>query len=169
MVEEDNTNQLQLSLAPMGYSPTINMSNEANMSKIPSEARLLLDYYSTTIIDLLTMSPRHKPPWKTIHLPCAMSALAEIVVHGEARSFAKMALFYALLSISSYQISLGTKDSAERSQYWLGKGNVHREKSEKYLRLALDTNMPKTSRGKYKEILMTTLSMVTIGVSCSRF
>jgi arginine metabolism regulation protein II len=153
----------------MGYSPIINMSNEANMVRIPSEARLLLDYYSTTIIDLLTMSPRHKPPWKTIHLPCAMSALAEIIVYGEARSFAKMALFYALLSISSYQISLGTKDSAERSQYWLEKGNVHKEKSEKYLRLALDTNMPKTSRGKYKEILMTTLSMVTIGVGCSRF
>ncbi|CZR61358.1 uncharacterized protein PAC_11254 [Phialocephala subalpina] len=154
-----------LCLAPWQKPPSIiTMSNGDNMSKIPSEARMLLDYYSSKIIDLMSMSPGSKPPWKTIHLPCAMSALAELIVYGEAKSFAKMALFYALLSISSFQIGLRSKDSAETSQYWLEKGNFHKKRSEKYLRSALDTSFPKSSRGKYKEILMTTLSMVTIGV-----
>lgn len=161
----NDATQLDMSLEPWRNPPSIiTMSNEENMSKIPSEARMLLNYYSTKIIDLLSMSPGHKPPWKTIHLPCAMSALAELIVYGEARSHAKMALFYALLSISSFQIGLGSKDSDEAARYWRDRGNFHKKKSEKYLRSALDTNLPKSSRGKYKEVLMTTLSMVTIGV-----
>lgn len=161
-----NSTELELPLSPWQNPPSIiTMSNSENMSKIPSEARLLLDYYSTKIIDLMSMSPRQKPPWKTIHLPCAMSALAELLVYGEARSFAKMALFYALLSISSFQIGLGTKDCRQTAHYWLERGKCHKRKSEQYLRLALDISKEKSSRGKYKEILMTTLSMVTIGVS----
>ena len=146
-------------------APTIlTMSNDANLSKIPTEARLLLDYYSTRIIDVMSMSPEHKPPWKTIHLPCAMSALAEQLVYGEARSLAKMALFYALLSISSYHMGSADKDSVDRAQYWIARGAVHKKNAEAYLRSALDNTKSKASRGKYKEILMSVLSMVTIGV-----
>ncbi|KAI9047945.1 hypothetical protein LZ554_007747 [Drepanopeziza brunnea f. sp. 'monogermtubi'] len=145
--------------------PTIlQMPNTENMSKIPPEARLLLDYYSSKIIDCLSMSPFQKPPWKTIHLPCAMSALAEIMVHGETRSLAKMALFYALLSISSFHVSCVNQESEEQSQHWKVRGAEHKNTAERFLRLALDKNLPKAKRGKYKEVLMSTLSMVTIGV-----
>ena len=110
------------------------------------------------------MSPRGKPPWKIIHHPCAMSALAEIMVYGEASSSAKMALFYALLSISSFHVSLAERSSKERSQYWYERGISHKAKSELYLRSSLDNKRSKASRGKYKEVLMSLLSMVTIGV-----
>ncbi|KAL2064381.1 hypothetical protein VTL71DRAFT_4875 [Oculimacula yallundae] len=142
----------------------LQMPNTANMSKIPSEARLLLDYYSSRMIELMSMSPIKKPPWKTIHLPCAMSALAELLVHGEARSFAKMALFYALLSISAFHIGCGNKESELNAQHWKSIGARHKATAQKYLQSSLDNSLPKATRGKYKEVLMSMLSMVTIGV-----
>ncbi|TVY41544.1 Arginine metabolism regulation protein II, partial [Lachnellula subtilissima] len=147
------------------HSPAIlTMPNDANLSRIPAEARSLLDYYSSHIIYIMTMSPGKKPPWKIIHLPCAMGALAELMVYGEASSSAKMALFYALLSVSSFHVGLAEKSSLERSHYWYEKGISHKAKSEVYLRSSLDQTLPKSSRGKYKEVLMSLLSMVTIGV-----
>ena len=43
-----------------------------------------------------------------------MSTLAELMVYGEVRSFAKMAVFYALLSVSSYHIGSADRDSMDR-------------------------------------------------------
>lgn len=153
---------------PDPSSNILTMSNDANMCKIPAEARLLLDYYSCRIIDVMSMSPGNKPPWKTIHLPCAMSALAELMVYGETRSFAKMALFYALLSVSSYHMGSADRNSTDSLQYWHERGYFHKQKAENCLRAALTKDLPKSSRGKYKEILMSFLSMVTIGVCESR-
>jgi arginine metabolism regulation protein II len=141
------------------------MSNDANLSKLPGDARLLLDHYSERIIDVMSMSPGQKAPWKTIHLPCAMEAFAEIIVHGQTRSVAKMALFYALLSISSFHIGSANDACDDRATYWQKKGAEYKQVSESYLRSALRGNMPKAARGKYKEVLMSVLSMVTIGVS----
>jgi arginine metabolism regulation protein II len=141
----------------------VTMSNNANLSKIPSEARHLLSYYSERIIDVMSMSTTNKPPWKTIHLPCAMGAFADLVVHGEGRSLARMSLFYALLSISSFHIGFASEDG--NSRYWRDRGELHKKTSESYLTLALRNDMPKSARGKYKELLMSGLSMVTIGVS----
>jgi arginine metabolism regulation protein II len=154
------------SVEPQISVPAIlTLSNDGNLSKIPTEARSLLDYYSSRIIDVMTMSPGRKPPWKVIHLPCAMAALAEIMIYGEARSLAKMALFYALLSISSFHVGVAEKSSSEQSLYWYERGISHKAKSEHYLRSSLDQKLPKASRGKYKDVLMSLLSMVTIGVS----
>ncbi|TVY46986.1 Arginine metabolism regulation protein II [Lachnellula occidentalis] len=147
------------------HSPAIlTMPNDANLSRIPAEARSLLDYYSSHIIYMITMSPGKKPPWKIIHLPCAMGALAELMVYGETSSSAKMALFHALLSVSSFHVGLAEKNSLGRSHYWYEKGISHKAKSEIYLRSSLDQTLPKSARGKYKEVLMSLLSMVTIGV-----
>ncbi|KAK0121730.1 hypothetical protein ONS95_010016 [Cadophora gregata] len=142
----------------------LQMPNTANMSKIPPEARLLLDYYSSQVVEAMSMSPVKKPPWRTIHLPCAMSALAELIVHGEGRSFAKMALFYALLSISAFHLGFANQKSNGSAQHWKLKGAAHKKTAQKYLQSSLDKNLPKTMRGKYKEVLMSMLSMVTIGV-----
>ncbi|KAH7348421.1 fungal-specific transcription factor domain-containing protein [Rhexocercosporidium sp. MPI-PUGE-AT-0058] len=160
-----NQHNLQNSLKFLsGPHSVLQMPNTANMSKIPPEARLLLDYYSSKVIEAMSMTPAKKPPWKTIHLPCAMSALAELLVHGEAKSFAKMALFYALLSISAFHMSFADQESEERVQHWKIKGAAHKKTAQKYLRSSLDKDLPKAMRGKYKEVLMSMLSMVTIGV-----
>jgi arginine metabolism regulation protein II len=141
------------------------MSNEANLSKPIQEARLLLNYYSERIIDVMSMSRTHTPPWKTIHLPCAMGTFADIIVHGKGRSLSKMALFYALLSISSFHISFSENNN--NSSYWRERGELLKRKSKLYLHSALHGKMPKAARGKYKELLMSELSMVTIGVRYS--
>jgi len=93
-----------------------------------------------------------------------MGALAELLVHGEGRSFAKMALFYALLSISAFHLGFANGESDGNAQHWKLKGAAHKKTAQKYLRSSLDKNLPKTMRGKYKEVLMSMLSMVTIGV-----
>jgi arginine metabolism regulation protein II len=153
------TMELELLSSPTAHpdSNILTMSNDAN------EARLLLDYYSCRIIDVMSMSPGNKPPWKTVHLPCAMRALAELMVHGEIRSFAKMALFYALLSVSSYHMGSADRRSKDRTQYWHERAYLHKQKAENCLRAALTKDLPKSSRGKYKEILMSFLSTVIIG------
>ena len=157
---------------PMNVQPAhglsiITMPNDANMCKIPVEARTLLDYYSRRVIEVMSIAPTKQPPWETIHLPCAMSALAEIMVHGETKSFAKMSLFHALLSVSSYHIGLANSHLKDMSQYWCDKGAFHKHNAATFLRAALTKGLPKSSRGKYKEILMSFLSMVTIGVCIS--
>jgi arginine metabolism regulation protein II len=157
--------QLSSLESPYSMPRMSNMSNEANLSKIPAEARMVLDYYSTCMVNVISISGGQKSPWKTIHFPCAMNTLAELLVHGEARSLAKMSLFYALLSVSSFHIGLGAKDSIERSQYWYERGVYHQSQAEAFLKLALGENVSKSERGKYKEVLMSLLSMITIGVS----
>lgn len=63
-------------LAPSELPSTISLlPNNANIDKLPPEARSLLNYYSSQMIDLISMSPMQKPPWKTIHLPCAMTGM----------------------------------------------------------------------------------------------
>lgn len=76
-----------------------------------------------------------------------------------------MALFYALISLCSFRLGMDEKTSAERSRYWHTRGTVYKRTAERYLRSALDNTLPKSTRGKYKEVLMSILSMVTIGVS----
>ncbi|XMA20888.1 hypothetical protein WAI453_013679 [Rhynchosporium graminicola] len=163
-LSSSHNSQIGSDKKPADLPSIMQMPNTANMSKIPPEARLLLDYYSSQVIRLMSMSPIKKPPWKTIHLPCAMGALAELLVYGEASSFAKMALFYALLSISAFHMSFGNNKDSEEARYWKRKGAAHKATAQEYLRSSLDGTLPKAARGKYKEILMSMLSMVTIGV-----
>ncbi|KAH7412736.1 fungal-specific transcription factor domain-containing protein [Cadophora sp. MPI-SDFR-AT-0126] len=158
------TNQTDLLQFHIDTPSIMQMPNTENMSKIPPEARLLLDYYSSQMIEVMSMSPIKKPPWKTIHLPCAMSALAELLVHGEGKSLAKMALFYALLSVSAFHLGFANQESDESTHHWKLKGAAHKRTAQKYLRSSLDKSLPKAVRGKYKEVLMSLLSMVTIGV-----
>lgn len=147
-------------------STILTMTNDQNMAKVPPDARLLLNYYSSRIIEGLSMSQEQKAqPWTQLHLPCAMSALAEVMIHGQAKNLSKIALFYALLSISAYTIGWGERHSSDRFQYWSERGLAHKKKAQHYLQSLLSTSLPKGSRGKYKELLMSVMSMVTIGVS----
>ena len=47
------------------------------------------------------------------------------------------------------------------------KRSSHKKTVQKYLRSSLDKNLPKAIRGKYNEMLMSILSIVTISVSFS--
>lgn len=89
-----------------------------------------------------------------------MSAFADLIVHGKIRSLARKALFYALLSISSYHIGFSSADG--NVAYWQEKGRVHKRTSEGLLKRALGGGIEKKERGKYKEILMAGLSMLLL-------
>lgn len=158
------------------------------MLRIPSEARFLLEYYSSEVIEFMCLLPNSRSPWRTIHLPCAMSTMADLVVFGKA-THARMALFYALLAVSSYH--LGSKMSLSMStggalqnqanaislpgktqtgidtvyalQHWQERGLEFRALSVSHLQASLQENKY-DSLEEYKELLMSSLSMVTISV-----
>ena len=74
----------------------------------------LLDYYSCCIIDVMSISPGNNPPWKTIHLTCAMSTLADLIVLAKQKAFAKMSLFYALFFCQLISYGLGRQAVKQR-------------------------------------------------------
>ncbi|KAL2395791.1 hypothetical protein ABEF95_011452 [Exophiala dermatitidis] len=176
--------------------PTLNriprsLSNIENISKIPSEARFLLEYYSTEVVDYMCHLPNPQSPWRTIHFPCAMSTMADLLVFGSTNS-ARMALFYALLSISANH--LGSKipwsmqlekrsqdatrysgsdpvpsDSNEMCNYWLAKGSSFQDMATAQIQLCLQSQQEHyDDQEVYRELLMTLLSMVTISVTSGK-
>ncbi|EXJ94534.1 hypothetical protein A1O1_02930 [Capronia coronata CBS 617.96] len=167
------------------------LSNIENISKIPSEARFLLEYYSTEVVDYMCHLPNPQSPWRTIHFPCAMSTMADLLVFGSTNS-ARMALFYALLSISANH--LGSKipwsmrlekrsqdatrysasgtppsNSNEMCNYWLEKGSSFQDMATAQIQLCLHSQHENyDDQEVYRELLMTLLSMVTISVTSGK-
>lgn len=167
------------------------LSNVENISKIPSEARFLLEYYSTEVVDYMCHLPNPQSPWRTIHFPCAMSTMADLLVFGSTNS-ARMALFYALLSISanhlgskipwSMQLEKRSQDatrysgsgpllsnSNEMCNYWLAKGSSFQDMATAQIQICLVSQQESSDDQEvYRELLMTLLSMVTISVTSGK-
>ena len=159
------------------------LSNMENISRIPSEARFLLEYYSTDVVDFMCHLPNPQSPWRTIHFPGAMSTMADLLVFGSTNN-ARMALFYALLAISANH--LGSKipwsaqlerrsqdaardstpnDSREMSNYWLTKGATFEDLATAKIQSCLDLS---EDHEVYRELLVSLLSMVTISVTSGK-
>ncbi|KAI1615084.1 arginine metabolism regulation protein II [Exophiala viscosa] len=159
------------------------LSNMENISRIPSEARFLLEYYSTDVVDFMCHLPNPQSPWRTIHFPGAMSTMADLLVFGSTNN-ARMALFYALLSISANHLGSkipwsaqlerrsqdaardsGSNDSREMSNYWLTKGASFEDMATAQIQSCLDLS---EDHEVYRELLVSLLSMVTISVTSGK-
>ncbi|KAK4938966.1 arginine metabolism regulation protein II [Elasticomyces elasticus] len=159
------------------------LSNMENISRIPSEARFLLEYYSTDVVDFMCHLPNPQSPWRTIHFPGAMSTMADLLVFGSTNN-ARMALFYALLSISANHLGSkipwsaqlerrsqdaaresGSNDSRAMSNYWLTKGASFEDMATAKIQSCLDLS---DDHEVYRELLVSLLSMVTISVTSGK-
>lgn len=166
------------------------LSNLENISRIPSEARFLLEYYSTEVVNFMCHLPNPQSPWRTIHFPCAMSTMADLLVFGSTNN-ARMALFYALLSISanhlgskipwSTQLESRSQDAAresgsnapsdprEMTNYWLTKGATFQNMATTQIQACLQIQQKSCEDQEvYRELLMSLLSMVTISVTSGK-
>ncbi|KAL3462740.1 fungal-specific transcription factor domain-containing protein [Aspergillus heterothallicus] len=189
--EHDNVEDLDLIFASTQSQPYClsheqsdriprSVSNMKNISKIPCESRYLLEHYFTQVVDYMCHFPNPQSPWRTIYFPCAMSTMADLLVFGET-NHARMALFYALLSVSANHLNSKIAPTArvpgnvteyldsaclDTGSYWLTRGSLFQRMAAGQIHACLQTQIwGLTNREARDELLMSLLSMVTISVT----
>ncbi|KAH9232190.1 hypothetical protein K456DRAFT_1912038 [Colletotrichum gloeosporioides 23] len=143
-------------------SPPLSINLDAR-SDMPEQAQALLRYYKTHIESAPTciQSSRWKSPWKLLFLPCAFETFAELSLLG-GTSHTRSAILCALLSHSAFQ--LHKSDSNSQSDYWHNLGVKHRDRAQKHLRNAVETEASDSEQTKYKELLMAFIAMAMISI-----
>ena len=133
-------------------------------NRAPRDAWFLLSHYRDTIIPILSPLKYSKTsPWKVLHLPGAMNALAEMTM-GSRGNHARTAFLYAILATSAFGL---LRSSSAGTEHWQELGNLYQTLAQQELKLSLSQETTKSGpkRAKYKEILLATLSMATVSVS----
>ncbi|KAH0353929.1 hypothetical protein KCU83_g2704, partial [Aureobasidium melanogenum] len=128
----------------------------------PGVMRTLLDHYQTSMMSCFTPLHHEKPPWKILHLPCAISAYGELSLLGDSNN-AKMTLLFAVLAMSAFNLKHLQTDSMEADN-WQSIAESYREKAKARLKLCLREQSEEKKKSKYKEVLMALTSMVTVCV-----
>ena len=147
---------------------------------VPSNIRFLLSHYVNHVIDSLSGLPQSQAPWKTIHVPYAMTAYGELDIMGQS-SFARVSLLYSVLSLTCYHLGtlygpssddgsagVGVQVSdvqAASSQYWNSQGAKLREIARTAFRKCLHAiSAQQTEPVKYKEVFVSAMSLICAGV-----
>lgn len=128
----------------------------------PGVMRTLLDHYQTSMMGCFTPLHHEKPPWKILHLPCAISAYGELSLLGDSNN-AKMTLLFAVLAMSAFNLKHLQTDPSEADN-WQSIAESYREKAKARLKLCLREQSEEQKKSKYKEVLMALTSMVTVCV-----
>lgn len=133
---------------------------------LTNEETFLMHHYATKVVHLFCTLENPKSPWQTIHLPRALQSAGELVVL-KSTSGIRHSLRSALLAISAFCLSNDYKIQSKQdlAQEWNRRGTYYRGKSIMHLKQALDSGLSSGPRPKYKEILATMLSMISINVS----
>lgn len=132
---------------------------------LTNEETFLMHHYATKVVHLFCALDNPKSPWQTIHLPRALQSAGELVVL-KSTSGIRQSLRSALLSISAFCLSNDYKIQSKQdlAHKWNCRGTYYRGKSIMHLKQALDSGLSSEPRPKYKEILATMLSMISINV-----
>ncbi|KIV83157.1 hypothetical protein PV11_05207 [Exophiala sideris] len=126
----------------------------------------LLNYYIHKVLRIFCIVDNAKSPWRTLHLPRALQSCGESSALG-ATSYTRNCLLHALLSTSAYSLvnNLRLEGRTEDVEKWSRKALQLRYKAIGLLRDAVEHDLHSKNRPKYKELLATMLSMVTIDVA----
>ncbi|KAI1626111.1 putative C6 transcription factor [Exophiala viscosa] len=126
----------------------------------------LLNYYIHKVLRIFCIVDNAKSPWRTLHLPRALQSCGESSALG-ATSYTRNCLLHALLSTSAYSLvnNLRLEGRTEDIDKWSRKALQLRYQAIGLLRDAVDHDLHSKNRPKYKELLATMLSMVTIDVA----
>jgi arginine metabolism regulation protein II len=100
-----------------------------------------------------------------VYLPRALQGYGDIAFQGTT-STARNALLHTILTIRAYNVAASrmTTGRALDSYNWQEVAMRHNAQSVTYLKACLQSDFPVSKRGKYKEILATIMSMITIRV-----
>lgn len=136
------------------------------------DKRFLINHYVTSVVHIFSVAQNCKSPWRTLHLPRALQGSAELEATGTTPN-ARNALLHTVLSVSAYNLVnkyriQGQETSAKK---WCQKALQMRFRAVNLLKSCLQENLTVTSKRtfpgkpKYKELLASMLSMITIDVS----
>lgn len=126
------------------------------------EAWSILSHYKDRIVPLVSpLGPGQEAPWLKLIMPCAVNVLGELTINGKAANI-RLALLNTLLSTSSYYLGNSAPLSA---QHWKDRGDRWLKRAQYHILKSMEeTCMSSTKMSKYKEILMTILSLSTVYV-----
>lgn len=162
------------------YPNPVTSSLSVGSPCVPSKLRFLLSHYVSHVIDSLSGLPQSQAPWKTIHVPYAMTAYGELDIMGES-SFARVSLLCSVLSLTCYHLGTlygpppkdGTADinlhasdvQAASSHYWNSQGLKFREIARTAFRKCVHAISAKQAEPvKYKELFVSAMSLICAGV-----
>ncbi|KAF4453640.1 P-loop containing nucleoside triphosphate hydrolase [Fusarium albosuccineum] len=160
---------------------TVSLSNDdweaalnASIPRCPSPAYLsskeqfLMHHYVNRVVHLFCTLDNPKSPWKTIHLPRALQSAGELTIQGSTWKI-RGALRSALISISAFCLSNDNKVQLreDESLKWASEAMFFRGSAIKLLKETVESESLSKCRPKYKELLATMLSMISINVGYS--
>ncbi|KAJ0421221.1 fungal-specific transcription factor domain-containing protein [Aspergillus carlsbadensis] len=133
------------------------------VSAIPPNTTVLLQHYSTRVLDLLTPFRHTKTPWHVMFVPQAKRCVAALAL-GETVDHATLCTFYAILAISA--LSLG---GISQAPVWIQEANIYEQSARQECVSMLKSayNIPKPAKHKY--ILMALISMIQVSLCLSRW
>ena len=152
----DFSNAAHSPIIPQPLSPKYLSPNE----------HLLLQYYTTRVVHIFPALDSPKSPWVTFHLPRVLQSVGEMAVRGTT-SQVRAALRSTLLSISAFFLSkhMRSQSRSEESTKWETEAMHFHGAAMNLLKSAVTAKFTSNERPKYKELLATMLSMVSINVS----
>lgn len=124
--------------------------------------RYLLNYYITSVADLMTVIPLTENPWKTIYFPRALMAIGELAALGQT-STAKNALLNALLAVSAFNLQSKFPKNSDSMKYYLNLGVRLRNQASIFVKQLLNPGIEHcVSNEKYKDVLCAVMSMISV-------
>lgn len=142
-----------------------NIPSAPSFKALSNEETFLMHHYATKVVHLFVALDNPKSPWQTIHLPRALQSAGELLVCNSTSGI-RHSLRSSLLAISAFCLSNDYKIVANQdlAQKWNRRGTYYRGKALMHLKQVVESGISMESRPKYKEVLATMLSMVSINV-----
>lgn len=136
---------------------------------LPRDERFLINYYSNRVVHLFAALDSPKSPWKTVHLPRVLQSAGEMALRGFTSQI-RAALRNSILSISAFYMSkhVRAQSGIDASTKWSRDAMRFQGTAIKLLKDAVNTGSTSHEQPKYKELLATMLSMISINVSTAR-
>jgi hypothetical protein len=131
---------------------------------LPNDTQELLQHWSRNMDSWFPPLRAKKHPWSVLHLPLALSTVAELTVLRKTKHV-KISIFRALLSLSAFVLYRCSTNTEKRSIYWHQVAGINREVAIQEMKQALLNEIHGLHRAKYKELLVALLSLVSVSVS----
>lgn len=142
-----------------------NIPSAPSFNVLSNEETFLMHHYATKVVHLFVTLDNPKSPWQTIHLPRALQSAGELLVCNSTSGI-RHSLRSSLLAISAFCLSNDYKIGSHQdlAQTWNRRGTYYRGKALMHLKQVVESGISAEPRPKYKEVLATMLSMVSINV-----
>ncbi|KAF2720108.1 hypothetical protein K431DRAFT_227182 [Polychaeton citri CBS 116435] len=135
-------------------------SSHAASSRLTEDACLLLSHYKDDVIyNFSPLRSDRKSPWHTLHLSTSMNTLAALTLNDKPNC-GSLSVFYAILAMSAY--SLRNSSTNHAFGHWSSRAEKYRELAQHNLKSALSSLTQPKKTAKYKDILMSQLTMMNV-------